>query len=64
MGVDGETHLLATTDEEWLTALRRLLTDAEVRTRMGQAGRKYAQEHYSVDAVADTLAKVFLDHRP
>ena len=56
MGVPGETHLLATTDEEWLAALRRLLTDAELRTRMGRAGRKFAEEHYSLDAVADTLA--------
>ena len=63
MGVPGETHLLATTDEEWLTALRRLLTDAELRARMGKAGRKFAEEQYSVDTVADTLAKVLLDHR-
>jgi glycosyltransferase involved in cell wall biosynthesis len=64
MGVPGETHLLATTDEEWLTALRRLLGDAALRARIGQAGRKFAEEQYSVDAVADVLAKVFLDHRP
>lgn len=63
MGVPGETHLLATTDEEWLTALRRLLTDAGLRARMGKAGRKVAEEQYSVDAAADVLAKVLLDPR-
>jgi len=64
MGMPGETHFLATTDDEWLIALRRLLTDAALRVRMGREGRKIAEEHYSVDAVADVLAKVFLDHRP
>ena len=64
MGVPGETHLLATTDEEWLTALRRLLTDAELRARMGRAGRKFAEEYYSMDAAAEVLAKAFLSHRP
>jgi glycosyltransferase involved in cell wall biosynthesis len=58
MGVRDETHFLATTDEEWLTALRRLLTDAELRTRMGQAGRKFAEEHYSLERAADLLAAV------
>lgn len=60
MGIPDETHLLATTDQEWLTALRRLLTDAELRTRMGRAGRRFAEERYSLDDVADTLASVLL----
>ena len=64
MGVPDETHLLATTEEEWLAALRRLLTDAELRARMGRAGRRFAEENYSVDVVADALAKVFSSHRP
>ncbi|HEV7763865.1 MAG TPA: glycosyltransferase family 4 protein [Thermoanaerobaculia bacterium] len=57
MGVRDETHFTATTDEEWLSALRRLVTDAELRTRMGSAGRKFAEEHYARDGVADTLEK-------
>lgn len=63
MGIPGETHLLATTDEEWLAALRRLLTDAELRARMGREGRKFAEEHYSVEAVVKRLAMVFEDRR-
>jgi glycosyltransferase involved in cell wall biosynthesis len=59
LGLPGETHLLATTDEEWLAALRRLLTDAELRRRMGQAGRTFAEEHHSVEHAADLLAAVF-----
>jgi glycosyltransferase involved in cell wall biosynthesis len=59
MGIPGETHFNATTDEEWLAALRRLLVDAELRATMGRAGRKFAEEHYSLDASADVLAELF-----
>jgi glycosyltransferase involved in cell wall biosynthesis len=58
MGIPGETHLLATTDDEWLEALRRLLTDAELRQRMGRAGRAFAEQHYSLEAHADVLTSV------
>lgn len=61
MGVPGETHFLATTDEEWLDALRRLLTDAELRTRMGRAGRRFAETHDTIDTAADALADVLRD---
>ncbi|MBK5258428.1 MAG: glycosyltransferase family 4 protein [Thermoanaerobaculia bacterium] len=63
MGLTDETHLLATTDEEWLAALRQLLTDAELRTRTGRAGRRFAEEHYSLDGVANTLADVIVIDR-
>jgi glycosyltransferase involved in cell wall biosynthesis len=56
MGIPGETHLLASTDEEWLAALRRLIADPALRARMGGAGRAFAERHYSIDAQADTLA--------
>jgi glycosyltransferase involved in cell wall biosynthesis len=58
IGVRDETHFLATTNEEWLAALRRLLTDAELRRRMGQAGRRFAEEHHSLERAADLLATV------
>jgi glycosyltransferase involved in cell wall biosynthesis len=58
MGVAGETHFLATTDDEWLDALRRLLGDAELRRRMGRAGRAFAEAHYAMDAQADALAEI------
>jgi glycosyltransferase involved in cell wall biosynthesis len=61
MGVSGETHFLARSDDEWAAALGRLLTDAELRARMGRAGRRWAEERYSLEAVADTLAEVFAE---
>jgi glycosyltransferase involved in cell wall biosynthesis len=56
MGVPGETHFLASTEGEWRDALRRLLTDGELRARMGRAGRAFAERHYSIDSHADVLA--------
>ena len=58
IGVPDETHFLARTDEEWLAALRRLLTDGDLRRRMGQAGRRYADDHHSLEGAADLLAEV------
>jgi glycosyltransferase involved in cell wall biosynthesis len=58
MGIAGETHLTAVTDDEWLAALRRLLSDAELRARMGRAGRAFAEQHYSLEKHADVLTSV------
>jgi glycosyltransferase involved in cell wall biosynthesis len=58
MGISGETHFLARSDEEWLDALRRLLADAELRRRMGRAGRAFAEEHYSMAEQAEALAGI------
>lgn len=64
LGLRDETHFLATTDDEWLIALRRLLTDATLRKRMGEAGRKFAEEHHSLKHAADVLAAVFTGTMP
>jgi len=56
MGIAGETHLSAITDDEWLAALRRLVTDADLRNRMSVAGRAFAERHYDVEPHADALA--------
>lgn len=56
MGVPGQTHLAAVSDDDWLAALRRLVSDAELRKRMSLAGRAFAEEHYGIEAQADALA--------
>ncbi len=58
MGAPGKTHLTAVTDDDWLDALRRLLTDAPLRGRMSAAGREFAEQHYDIEAQADALAAV------
>jgi glycosyltransferase involved in cell wall biosynthesis len=44
----GETGYLASTTEQWQTALSRLASDAGLRTRMGQMGRWWLEARYSV----------------
>lgn len=58
MGIAGDTHFVAVTDDEWLDALRRLVTDGPLRRRMGAAGRAFAEKHYSIDEQADVLASL------
>ena len=59
IGTPGVTHFEARSEDEWFAALSRLLTDADLRDRMGTAGRRYALEHYSTRRAAATLAEVF-----
>lgn len=56
IGEEGKTHLSASTTDEWHAALARLVADAGLRRRMGEAGRRHALEFYSVPAQADKLA--------
>jgi glycosyltransferase involved in cell wall biosynthesis len=49
---DDETGFLATTQEEWVEAVRRLATEADLRRRMGNAGRRQAEAEYSVESGA------------
>jgi glycosyltransferase involved in cell wall biosynthesis len=48
----GHTGLLARTPEEWVRAVTRLATNAELRQRLGRAGRRQVEERYSVAAGA------------
>lgn len=52
-GIDGD-H--ATTDEEWLQALERLLRDDEVRRRMGAAAYRTVTSRFSAEAHAPRVA--------
>lgn len=58
-GVNG---FLAQTNEEWREALTLLLNDADLRRRMGEAGRRRVEEEYSLQVwgpkVADLLSSV------
>jgi glycosyltransferase involved in cell wall biosynthesis len=48
----GITGFLATTADDWVTAVRRLAADPELRRRMGAAGRERVDQRYSVAAGA------------
>ncbi len=48
----GETGFLAESADEWVAAVGRLAADPGLRGRMGLAGRRVVEEHYSVSAGA------------
>ena len=54
-GVNG---FLVETDEEWESSFRALCADANLRHRMGQAGRIKIEQHYSLEVTAPLLASV------
>ena len=57
-GVNG---FLAETLEEWEQALGTLLADADLRQRMGMAGRLKVEQKYSVQVTAPRLIELFRD---
>lgn len=52
-GVNG---FLASTPEEWRTAIATLLADADLRKRMGEAGRTRVESHYSIQHFGPRMA--------
>jgi glycosyltransferase involved in cell wall biosynthesis len=55
----GRTGFHATTEDEWVDALDRLLDSVELRRRMGAAGRAMVEERYSAAVVAPRVAEIF-----
>ncbi len=54
--VHGRTGLLAATPADWVAAIVRLAGDPQLRTRMGTAGRRRVEAHYSVGQWGPPLA--------
>ena len=52
----GENGFLATSTDEWLAAFEALATSAELRARLGAAGRRTVETGYSAAVVAAKMA--------
>jgi glycosyltransferase involved in cell wall biosynthesis len=50
--------MLADTADDWLSALRTLAADAGLRCRMGQAGRQWVEQRYSLKSAVPVLSEV------
>jgi glycosyltransferase involved in cell wall biosynthesis len=53
---DGVNGFLASTEDEWVEKIGRLLTDRELRRRFGSAGRRTVEQRYSLAIHAPVLA--------
>jgi glycosyltransferase involved in cell wall biosynthesis len=56
LGEPDVTHFNASTHEEWAAALGKLLSDADLRRSMGEAGRRHSLENYTLGKNAKKLA--------
>ena len=54
----GRNGLLASTDAEWVASLRTLAESAELRARLGRAGRETEETRYSMRSSAAAFAEV------
>lgn len=55
---NGKTGFLVKTNDEWIKALELLMDDAELRKKVGLAGRENVVRHYSIDANAPVYLSV------
>jgi glycosyltransferase involved in cell wall biosynthesis len=55
---DGVNGFLASTEDEWVAKIGRLLSDPELRKRFRDAGRRTVEQHYSLQTNAPLLAGV------
>lgn len=53
----GENGYLAETTDEWVAAFERLADSAELRARIGAAGRKTVEDGYSAEVVSAIFAR-------
>jgi len=58
---DGVNGFLASTEDEWVGKLTRLLRDAPLRRRIGDAGRRTVEERYSLAVNAPKVVDVLED---
>lgn len=65
IGEDGRTHFNAASGQDWYNSLDKLLSDKNLRSTMGEAGRRHSVATYGLEKhaalLADTLRSVLKD---
>lgn len=56
---DGENGFLASSDEEWVEKLSRLIDSFELRKKMGALARKTVEQHYSHESQKNNYLRYF-----
>lgn len=56
---DGKNGFLATTDDEWIVKLKRLLKSEEMRRKIDKAGRTMVEEKYLAEVQAPPVYEIF-----
>jgi len=59
LGKHGSTHFNASSENDWYNSLNALLDSPELRARMGEAARSYAEANFDLGTQADLLAAGF-----
>jgi len=57
--IDGVTGLLSASHEDWIEKLSLLIENAELRCKLGKAGRERVKASYSVKANQDKFIALF-----
>lgn len=55
---EGVNGFLAESDDEWVSALKKLMNDLSLRQKMGAASRKIVEEHYCLQVTAPKLSSL------
>lgn len=56
---DGENGFIADGPEEWIEKIKKLMDSADLRKRIGEAGRKTVEERYSAQVQAPRVLEIF-----
>ncbi|MEQ9261384.1 MAG: glycosyltransferase, partial [Roseovarius sp.] len=61
---EGKTGFLARSPEDFVAALDRLVRDAGLRRKVGEAARAHVMEHYAIEAMGESLRAGIAALRP
>ena len=61
---NGENGLLASSEDEWVESLALLINSAELRRRLGKAGRETVEAWYSAEVQAPRVYQIFRSVAP